>query len=255
MTYIYAYSNHKYGLDRIRRMAVYYRGLRTQGIEVEMLTNDFRAAQVARELGVESCTVIQTVWDIDSVAQRGDTLIIDTPEDDRGKLELYVEMFEVVSCIANSCEDVSHYGENIIHIDPLVDSVYHHAKKSKKRERSVLFYGDSDPEKRLSKEKDLFSGLGIELLLGEYFYHAYEEKLHPIFPIQYEAESYMEIISTSSRIITLSAQTAYEASAAGAEVVYLCHEIEKCKLERMQSSKIIVLAGNNPKDQLIKYIK
>ncbi len=34
MTYIYAYSNHKYGLDRLRRMAVLYKDMISDGIEV-----------------------------------------------------------------------------------------------------------------------------------------------------------------------------------------------------------------------------
>jgi len=255
MTYIYAYSNHKYGLARVRRMAVLYKELQAQEIEVELLTNDHRAANVARELGVESCIAIQTVWDIDSVVQWGDSLIMDTPEDAEEKLAFYVERFLEVSRVANSCDDKSIYGEKILHIDPKVDAIYASEKATPKVERTVLFYGDSDSEKWLGDQRDLFAGLGIELLLGEYFYLGYEDVLESIFPLQHEAEAYKELIVTSSTIVTYVEQTAYEARAAGANVLYLCDMIEACQRELMQALGIVVLEHMDQRGSLMDILQ
>ncbi len=255
MTYIYAYSNHKYGLARVRRMAVLYKELQSRGTEVEMLTNDHRASAVFRTYGVESCTAIQTVWDIDAVVQWGDSLIMDTPEDAEDKLAFYVERFSEVSRVANHCDEKSIYGEKILYIDPKVDTFYSTAKAETKVERAVLFYGDSDADKWLANQRDLFADLGLELLLGEYFYLGYEDTVATIFPLQHEAECYREIIATSSIIVTYTTQTAYEAKAAGAHVVYLCETIEACQRDTMQALGIIVLESDNQRKLLSDIVK
>ena len=241
MTYIYAYSNHKYGLSRLRRMAVLYRELQEQGVEVEMLTNDFRAAAVIREYGVPACTTIETVWDIDFVAQRGDSLIMDTPEDDEGKLAQYVEMFSEVSKVANTCDEMSRFGEKILFVDPMVDVYYRQCKEEPKIKRTVFFYGDSDPKKWIKTQLDRFANSQMELLLGEYFYLGYEAEIAPSFFAVHESDAYREIIAHSSRIITCSAQTAYEARAAGASVTYLCDTLAPCHRERMEEWEIKVV--------------
>jgi hypothetical protein len=241
MTYIYAYSNHKYGLSRLRRMAVHYKKLQEQGVEVEMLTNDFRASAVARELGVESCTTIETVWDIDFVAERGDHLIMDTPEDDQGKLEQNVEMFSGVQRVAISCEDTSRYGEEVLCPDPMTDPWYASYKEKPKVESVLFFYGDSDPEKWLAEQADLFAGLEMELLLGEYFYPGYEETLVPLFSVLHEADAYREMVAQSQKVVTCVPQTAYEASSAGAEVIYF-GAVDTCQRETMEALSIKIVS-------------
>jgi hypothetical protein len=241
MTYIYAYSNHKAGLSRLRRMAVLYQQMQDQGIEVEMLTNDHRAISAVREYGISSATTIQTVWDIDSVAQWGDSLIIDTPEDDEGKLEQYVEMFNSVSRVANTCDEKSQFGEELLYPDPMVDPYFLVSKRQEKVERKLLFVGDSDSDKWLLEQAEYFAGLDLELLLGEYFYVGYETALESYFPIQHEAENYRECISQSHTIVTSEMQTAYEARAAGARVLYLNHETEICHTESLKAEGIEVI--------------
>jgi len=241
MTYIYAYSNHKYGLSRLRRMAVHYKALQEQGVEVEMLTNDFRAAAVVRDYGVFACTTIETILDIDYVAQRGDSLIIDSPEEDAGKLELYVEMFSEVIKVANHCNEVSRFGEKILFADPMVDAFYTMQKGKKKVERILFFYGDSDPEKWIEAELDHWADLGIDLLLGEYFYVGYEETLGSAFRTLHEAETYRECIAYSRRVVTADSQCAYEARAAGAEVFYLYDDLESCQRKKLDIRGIQVL--------------
>jgi len=241
MTYIYAYSNHKTGLSRLRRMAVRYQTLQAQGIEVEMLTNDFRAAGMIREYGVPACTTIETVWDIDYVAQRGDSLIMDTPEDAQGKLENYVGMFDSVERVAQHCEDVSRYGEEVIFVDPLVDTYFYAAKERAKTERTLLFLGDADPQKWLLSHAESFAESAPELLLGEYFFVGYEALLLPLFPIQHEAESYRELIAHSSRVLAADMQAAYEAQAAGAEVTFFGDMAAACEKKMMRREGIKIL--------------
>jgi hypothetical protein len=241
MTYIYAYSNHKYGFSRLRRMAVHYKELQEQGVEVEMLTNDFRAAAAVREYGVSACTTIETVWDIDLVAERGDCLVMDTPEDDQGKLEQYVEMFAEVQRVAVSCEDDSRYGEEVLYPDPMTDPWYASCKEKPKVESTLFFYGDSDPEKWLAEQADLFAGLEMELLLGEYFYPGYEETLAPLFLVLHEADAYREMVSQSQKVVTCVPQTAYEASSAGAEVIYF-GAVDTCQRELMEVLSIKIVS-------------
>lgn len=233
MTYIYAYSNHKVGLSRLRRMAVKYQALQAEGVAVEMLTNDFRAAAAIREYGVTACTTIETVLDIDFVAERGDSLIMDTPEDDRGKLKTYVEMFASVERVAQGCDDASKYGEAVVEVDPLVDNYFYEAKSQPKEARTLLFVGDADAEKWLLSHADTFSAQACELLLGEYFFVGYEEALLEDFPVQHEAESYRTCITNSSRVLSVDIQAAYEASAAGAEVIYIGEPLPPCQQEKM----------------------
>ncbi len=235
MTYIYAYSNHKYGLSRLRRMAVYYKALQAQGTEVEMLTNDFRAAAAVREYGVPACTTIETVLDIDYVAQRGDSLVIDSPEEDNGKLAQYVEMFAEVVKVANHCNEVSQFGEEILFTDPMTDTFYSQQKGEEKIERTLFFYGDSDPKRWIASQLDSWRDLDMELLLGEYFYVGYEEMLADAFAVLHEAETYRECIAHSRSVVTADSQCAYEAQAAGAQVIYLYEELEPCQRKQMEA--------------------
>jgi len=246
--YIYAYTNHKDGLDRLRRMAVLYQELKKQDQAVEMLVNDFRAAGMARDLGVSSCTTIETIFDIDFVAERGDTLVLDSPEDDRGKLEIYTEMFSALYKVANGCDETSVYAERIIQINALVGDEYEDARSRTKDDRVLLFSGDSDSDKYLLKEADFFRPFGFDLLFGEYFYIDYESDLASVFPVIHESEEYSNLISSRQTIVTSSIQTAYEAYTAGANSIYLdCKGLDICIKEQMQETGISIVDMFDPK--------
>ena len=221
MTYIYAYSNHKENLDRVRRMAVLYKRLEAEGESVTMLTNNFRAVSIAIELGAVECTTIETIMDIDFIAKDGDSIVIDSTEDDRGKLEVYVEKFVSVSRVVEVDDDFSRYGEELLSIDDLVDEYYTEISKKPKIDRKVLFWGDSDSSKSMLKLKDYFSTLSLDLLLGEYFFPKYESEIADIFVKIYDSEMYEDVIGNSSYIITSSLQSAIEASVSGAKVEYI----------------------------------
>lgn len=226
--YYYAFTSHKYGLDRMKRATVILNKLRANGIETMLLVNDFRAGLVAREFGVNESVTIEGIQDIDAIAQTGDCVIIDSPEDDHGRLVKYCSDFKRVFRFAEHIEDSSIHGEIMLSINCrddscisslIIDDIYFETHK--KLDRTLFFLGDSDADKTILKNVDFFKDLEMELLLGHYFYVKYESDLEKIFTTLHEAEDYIELICNSSRIVTSSFQTALEASVAGAEVIFI----------------------------------
>ena len=228
MVYYYAFTGHKHGLDRVKKAAVILNKLRENGIESMLLVNDFRAGLAAREFGVSESVTIETIQDIDAIAQTGDSVIIDSPEDDHGRLVKYCSDFKAVFRFAQSPDDKSIHGETMLTIDCddescissiIVDDIYFETYK--KEERTIFFLNDSDADKLILNNADFFKDSGMELLLGHYFYVKYEDDLAKIFDTLHEPEEYMDVICSSRRVVTASFQTAVEASVAGAEVIFI----------------------------------
>jgi len=228
MLYYYAFTGHKHGLDRVKKAAVILNKLRESGVETMLLVNDFRAGLVAREFGVAESVTIETIQDIDAIAQVGDSVIIDSPEDDHGRLVKYCSDFKNVFRFAEHDDDKSVHGEIMLTIDCndescissiIVDDIYF--EEHKKEERTLFFLGDSDADKIILNNADFFKDGGMELLLGHYFYVKYEDDLAKIFDTLHEPEEYRDLICSSRRVVTASFQTAVEASVAGAEVIFI----------------------------------
>ncbi len=226
--YYYAFTSHKYGLDRMKRATVILNGLREEGIDTMLLVNDFRAGLVAREFGVNESVTIEGIQDIDAIAQTGDCIIIDSPEDDHGRLVKYCSDFKRVFRFAEHREDSSIHGEIMLKLNCqdekcisslVVDDIYF--KEHKKDDRTLFFLGDSDANKTILNNADFFKDSGMELLLGHYFYVKYESDLEKIFTTLHESEEYIDLICSSSRVVTASFQTALEASVAGGEVIFI----------------------------------
>jgi len=241
--YYYAYTGHKNGLDRLKRAAVILNKLRAKGIDTMLLVNDFRAGLVAREFGVAESVTIETIQDIDAIAQTGDSIIIDSPEDDHGRLVKYCSDFKQVFRFAHSDVDKSIHGETMMRLNCneencissiIIDDVYFEAHE--KEERTLFFLSDSDADKLILKNADFFKDTDMELLLGHYFYVKYEDDLAKIFKTIHEPEEYIDLICSSSRVVTASFQTALEARAAGAEVIF----IELNKLTKEEKSLLIL---------------
>ena len=238
--YYYAYSGHKYGLDRVKRAVAVIKSFAKEGREVELLLNDFRAGLVAKDLGVEDFTTIETFLDIDAVAERGDIVFVDTAEDVTSKLQRYCALFKFVFVVTDECENKSLYGEKIIgpmsggNISSImVDSIYN--DDIDKNDRTLLFLGDADRSKDILSNVDFFESMDMELLLGSYFYMKYEEQISKYFSKLYEADEYSELIRSSSKIITSSRQTALEAIASNADVIYMKKDDDpKCILEEFE---------------------
>ncbi len=200
-----------------------------------MLTNDFRAVSFIRSYGVPKCTTIESVWDIDMVAPQGaDHLVIDTPEDDAGKLEEYVELFDKVTRVTDCTDTKSRYGEEVLTADVMVDNFFIEAKAKPKIDRIVLFFGDSDPLKQILKNIDRISALQCDLLLGEYFFLGYEDEIKDGFGMIYESDEYMDIISGSRKVIAYSLQCALEANASGADTVYINDRLHDCQIDMLK---------------------
>jgi len=246
--YYYAYTGHKNGLDRLKKATVILKKLNEKGIDTLLLVNDFRAGLVAREFGINESVNIETVQDIDAIASINDAIIIDSPEDDRGRLKKYVTEFKAVFRFAQSCDDSSKYGEEMIdYTDIIVDDIYQ--KEHQKEDRVLFFLGDSDANKKILSNKEFFKNSNMELLLGHYFYVKYEDELAKIFKKLHEAEDYIDLICSSKTVVTLSPQTALEARISGAKVIFIDNSNqEDCLKESLKKLQIITLNDFNIKE-------
>lgn len=228
MLFYYANSGHKIGLERVRRGAALLKRLASKGIETQLLVNDFRAGLVAKELGVKEYVTVETVQDIDAIAQFGDSIIIDSPEDDHGRLVKYCEDFKNVWRFEVGNDDVSVHGETLFKVEckdescvdaVIIDDTYF--EETAKEERTLFFLSDADYDKTILSNEAFFKELDMELLLGNYFFVKYEDDLAKLFSTLHEPEEYIDLIKNSSHIVTASAQTAVEAKVSGAKVIYL----------------------------------
>ena len=251
--YYYAFTSHKYGLDRMRRATVIVKKLQEKGIDTMLLVSDFRAGLVARDFGVSESITIEGIQDIDAIAQIGDSVIIDSPEDDHGRLVKYCSDFKSVFRFAESSDDKSIHGETILKIECqdegcisslIVDDIYF---ESHQKEKRILFFlGDSDADKLILSHADFFKNLDMELLLGNYFYVKYENDLEKIFTTLHEADEYIDLICSSSEVITASFQTAIEAITTGAKVIFIeTNSLREEERLLLLSLNIILIKGFN----------
>ncbi len=245
MIYYYAFSSHKFGLDCVRRGVAMVAELKKQGREAQLIVNDFRAGLAAKDLGVSDAVTIETLLDVDAVAQRGDTVFLDTPEDMSGRMERYAAEFSPLIYVTDKCDYRSLFGEIVLKPfcndeelcfqTPIIDSKYTQGEvRNKKEERILFFYGDADYEKNILLHADFFGDKEMDLLMGHYFFVKYENDLSKLFHKLIEPEEYDTLLSTRSRIITASAQCALEAKFAGADVAYMQNGSEsRCLLRQL----------------------
>ncbi len=262
MLFYYANSGHKIGLERVRRGAALLKRLASNGVETQLLVNDFRAGLAAKELGVKEYVTVETVQDIDAIAQFGDSIIIDSPEDDHGRLVKYCEDFKNVWRFEVGKDDLSVHGETLFKVEckdeSCVDAVIiddNYFEETEKEERTLFFLSDADYDKTILSNETFFKTLNMELLLGNYFFVKYEDNLAKLFSTLHEPEEYMDLIKSSSRIVTASAQTALEAKASAAKVIYL--QLENNDLypvELLKTYDIDIVNGFDAKE-VAKYLE
>jgi spore coat polysaccharide biosynthesis predicted glycosyltransferase SpsG len=228
MLYYYANSGHKIGLERVRRGAALLKQLEADGVAAQLLVNDFRAGLAARELGVKEYVTIETIQDIDAIAEAGNSIIIDSSEDDHGRLVKYCADFKNIWRFEHDSSDSSVHGETLFRSECkdedcvnalIIDESYF--EKRSKDERILFFLGDADYDKTILSNETFFKTQNMELLLGNYFFVKYEDDLAKLFSTLHEPEEYENLIKTSSCIVTASAQTAFEAKASNAKVIYI----------------------------------
>jgi len=228
MVFYYANSGHKIGLERVRRGAALLKRLASQGVETQLLVNDFRAGLAAKDMGVKEYVTVETVQDIDAIAEAGNSIIIDSPEDDHGRLVKYCADFKTVWRFAHDNSDSSVHGEILLKagckdescVDAIIiDDIYF--EENTKEERILFFLSDADYDKTILNNENFFKTLDMELLLGNYFFVKYEDDLAKLFSQLHEREEYEALIQRSSTVVTTSSQTALEAKIAGAKVIYI----------------------------------
>jgi len=255
MLYYYANTSHKLGLERLRRGATLLNRLNAKGVSTQLLVNDFRAGLVARELGVAEYVTIEGIQDIDAIAQHGDSIIIDSAEDDHGRLVKYCEDFEKVWRFAHDTEDKAIHSEIVIDSDMILVDDSYFDEKEEKEQRVLFFLGDADYDKTILGNKDFFKALDMELLLGNYFFVKYEDDLAKLFSILHEPEEYESLVKNSSTIVTASSQTALEAKVADANVIYLDIKVNKLYSTDILASHGIVVVDGFDNESLIKALK
>ena len=262
MLFYYANSGHKIGLERVRRGAALLKRLANQGIETQLLVNDFRAGLVAKELGVKEYVTVETVQDIDAIAQFGDSIIIDSPEDDHGRLVKYCEDFKHVWRFEVGSDDLSVHGETLFKVECKDESCENaviigddYFEETDKVERTLFFLSDADYDKTILSNEAFFKTLNMELLLGNYFFVKYEDDLAKLFSTLHEPEEYVDLITSSSCIVTSSAQTALEAKASGGKVIYIdLLDDTLYPVELLKTYGIEVVNGFDAKD-VAKYLE
>jgi len=254
--YYYAYSGHKYGLDRVKRAVALIKAFARADIEIELLLNDFRAGLVARELGVRESVTVETFLDIDAIATMDDIVFIDTPEDVTTKLKRYCDKFKYIFRIVDDCDIKPLYCEEIISLNgddmissTMIDSIY--LADRDKEHRRLLFLGDADYSRDILSNLEFINESNIKLLLGSYFYVKYENELKKNISTIYESDMYSELISTSSQIITASRQTALEAITSNSDVVYMKRDDDtQCSLDELEKYGIKII-NYFDKDELL----
>jgi len=245
--YYYAYSGHKYGLDRVKRAVALIKAFARAGVEVELLLNDFRAGLVARELGVGESVTVETFLDIDAIATMGDIVFIDTPEDVTTKLERYCDKFKYIFRVVDDCDIKPLFCEEIISPDgddmissTMIDSIYLADRENE--HRRLLFLGDADHSRDILSHLEFVNESNMELLLGSYFYIKYESELEENISTIHESDEYSELIGISSQIITASKQTALEAIASSSDVIYMKRDSDlQCTLDELEEYGVKII--------------
>jgi len=245
MIYLYAYTNHKENLDSLRRVKVIYSALQKEGIECEILVNEYRAQLLLRDWGLPLATTIETVKDIDAVASVEDIILIDSLEHLEGKVLEYPNNFKAVVYLNSRLESVEFEGAKIIDVYNK-DSLLYPRLEEKKRENSIFIYGDRDYKKTIVKNLDYFKGRNLDLYWGIYFFVKYEETIAQTFNSIVESEKYYEVLKRYKTIYTSSLQIAIEARANGVETYFVDFEnIDKKILDRAKRLEIGVVNIKN----------
>ncbi len=239
MLYLYAYTNHKSDLESLRRVAALYKDLNERGIECEILLNDYRAQLLLRDWGLPLATTIETIKDIDAVASIDDIVLIDSPEKIEGRVLDYPNKFKKVIYINSSCQEVEFDGADIINIVLDKKIIASNLDVDKKSKDSIFIFGDSDYDKIILKNLDLFKNKNLDLYWGIYFFVKYEDSLKEVFNDIIEPEEYYDILKEYKNIVTSSFQIALESAINGANVQFLkLKDISSCQEELLKSLDI-----------------
>ncbi len=228
--YYYIDTGHRVGLDRLRRSAPVVKELQDRGLDVVMLTNDFRAGEYAKEeFGIKRYVSVDLVRNIANIATPADRVVLDT--DDVG-LSLVSDMVDYYGKLVRFSDrpgakalderelllsSVSEE-EGVVKCDIVAPRYF---DESDHTLGNVYFWGDDDYECALAGHLEAFDGLDLALLEGYYFFMQYGDELEKGFEKIYENERYDEVLKGAKRFLTSSPQSALEALAAGSKPIYI----------------------------------
>jgi len=228
--YYYINTGHRVGLDRLRRSAPIINRLEEMGVEITMLTNDFRAGEYAKEqFGIRKYVSVDIVRNIANIATPSDVLIFDSQEESRAMYRSMASYFRKFIRISDNPDDFALENELLLSSmkeigdAPQVDVVDPRYFEDNEDHNGgiVYFWGDDDYEQKLLELSTAFEGLDITLLEGYYFFLQYGSELSRKFKFVEESENYDEILRKAEIFITSSPQSALEALAARSHPIYL----------------------------------
>ncbi|BCD68691.1 hypothetical protein [Nitratiruptor sp. YY09-18] len=223
--YFYAKTDNRLGLDRLRRTVALMHEFKD--IETYLMTTEFRSATYAKRiLGIQKAVGIEDFRNIGNICERGDVIIYDSDEHNEIIHQEMIDYFGAFFRISYDPKDAPKEGEYLINpyivghnvINAvLVDSRYFGEFTKEKR---LFFYGDSDYHKEMLQIAPKLIDFDFDLLEGFYFFVDMEEKLKRYFKNIYAYDEYIEILQESKIFVSGSAQSALEAAATGARVIY-----------------------------------
>ncbi len=227
--YYYINTGHRVGLDRLRRSAPIINALEDEGIEVRMLTNDFRAGEYAKEhFGIRRYVSVDVVRNIANIATPADSIVFDSAEESRRIWEDMANYFRTFIRISDNPNDTPLSKEILISsmksVDgaPLADVVdRRYFDQMEHSDEMIYFWGDADYDRRLLSLSEVFRGLDIALLEGYYFFMQYSDELAVNFKKAIDGEEYDNALKSAGKFFTSSPQSALEALAAGSSPVYI----------------------------------
>jgi len=171
--YYYINTGHRVGLDRLRRSAPIINTLEEMGVEITMLTNDFRAGEYAKEqFGIKKYVSVDIVRNIANIASPNDALIFDSQEESRAMWEDMASYFHKFIRISDNPDDFASKNEVLLSSmkeigdAPQVNVVdpRYFDEDEEHNGGIVYFWGDDDYEQKLLELSDAFEGLDITLL-------------------------------------------------------------------------------------------
>jgi len=187
-------------------------------------------------------TTIETVKDIDAVADIDDIILIDSPEKLEGKVLNYPDHFKKVIYINSLLENIEFNGAEVIDLCKDGSIIATEIKASSGNNRGVYIFGDSDYNTILVKNANLFKDLKLDLYWGVYFFVKYEDELKKEFNELIESEDYYDLLENYDFFITSNIQVALEAKINDKKVFFLDLKSENSsKIEFIRENGIIVL--------------
>ncbi|NPA50948.1 MAG: hypothetical protein GXO02_04895 [Epsilonproteobacteria bacterium] len=214
MIYIYGGSNSK-SLDSIRRVKAIYDILAKENIKSEILVNDFRAQHFATSLGLPLSTPIESVLDIDMIAPKGSTIIIDTNES-IDNLDYYLRVYKKVILIQEEMPKKS-VDVSLFTLDK--DLISFDIDKNGKKD-IVLALFDFDRYSFLRKNISFIEERNFYIYVGEYFY------IKDILELEdrsfaYDSQKYLDLLRDFRVVVTSSYQIAIDALVNRSKVYFL----------------------------------